>query len=155
MKFNTFFRLFSLSVFFYSCNIDINDGKINKLNIILKDSAILNDNHNQVIIVTRIDGCGICVENTVEFMKKNLQNPYLRLIVSGKSNKRFKMFSSKTNLKGYNVIVDNEGLAIGNGLVGPQPIVFFLSKKNIIYSYSLNPSNANSIFIQIKDFISQ
>ena len=105
-------------------------------------------------LVTGLDGCGACLEYSVNFIEKNSENKEMVFIISGQSKVQLKTkFKIKTR-QNSNFVFDTTLMALRSGLVTMEhPKVFFCKSGNIFDIKDITFRNADSVFNYVYNFI--
>jgi hypothetical protein len=135
--------------FFFSCegqknSFDKDTDTLRDLASVYKKNTSLN---KKMYLVTGLDGCGACLEYTVKYIEKQVDNKDMSFIISGESKIQLKSKFSQKTILNKNFVFDTLQVALKNGLVQMAHPKIFLCKSGRVYdTKEINYINADSVF---------
>lgn len=108
----------------------------------------------KIYIITGLDGCGACLDYTVDFIEKQSTNSNIAFIVSGQSRAKLKILFKYSTIHRSNFIRDTLEYALKKELIQQQnPKAFFCNSGRIIDSKDVTYRNADSVFNYVNSFL--
>lgn len=108
--------------------------------------------HRKVVLIVPLDGCGSCIEATIDFFESNQEREELHLILTHATySKAFASYARLSELE--NVSFDSTGYAYQNGFLSVSPKA--IKNEGIYSKHSLviNPSNQEEVFEEVLSLI--
>jgi hypothetical protein len=131
-----------------------NDKVTQNLTYYLKLNA-LNINNYNVICFVPVDGCGSCIDPTLNYAKDADKSFLLILTSIGKKSISYTI--ERAQLKDVPLILDSTNLAVKNGLTTDlAPCYYFIKKGALVKKVDLNLlPDKSSILKEVDDFLKQ
>jgi hypothetical protein len=135
-------------LFFFSCQKTEQLSKEEKDLLLISRQKTLDD---KVYLLFGLQGCGACLDHTVNFVSENIKNDKIVFIVSDKSKSKINaLFGEDMRLK-KNFIVDSTMNAYILKMLGTGYPKAFLCKKNkILDSFEISYMNSKEQFSRLK-----
>lgn len=146
---NILFILLFLSI---SCNsrkkeqikFDKETEKLKFITSLYRKDSLLS---KKVYFVTGLDGCGACLEYTVKYIEKQIDNKDMYFIISGQSKVQLRSKFSQSTISNKNFLFDTVQVALKQGLVQMAHPRVLLCKHGKVYDIKdIDYINADSIF---------
>lgn len=117
---------FALAIFISSCSllVDDKDNKEKALNKFTNEAEIDIDDY-KAIIFTPLEGCGSCIQKSIDFYQNNSQNTDFFFIFCTYKPYAYDFLKNNEN---YNIFIDKKNIAIKNYILSTAPVVY---KKDI------------------------
>jgi hypothetical protein len=140
------FLTFALSC----CNVK----ETKKLDLYLKPYGI-NIIDYKVICIVPADGCGSCIDPSINYSRSANKN--FLLVMSSIYKKSMDSIIELKQINVSNIVLDSENLAAENGLVSfVSPCFYFLKNGRIIKKVDLNLTyDKTSVFTEVDKFLSK
>lgn len=148
------FLLMSLSVLFLQDSILLEQERVIKqLHKRYKGGSFL---PHKIYLVTGLDGCGSCLEYTVNFIEKNISNTKIMVIVSGQSKVQLRnKFSLATRLS-HNFVFDTLLIPLKSNIIEmSNPKVWYCKNGKLVKSESIDYRNAKTTFERVERFLKE
>ena len=130
-------------VFLLGCTTD---PKVQVLNS-LEENTSQADESMKVYVVTALDGCGACVQSTVNLIERNIDQKGMVFIVSGRSRKQLKMKFSPSTILHPNFVFDSNQVAISKKIIESiYPKILMVENNRVVDERTLHFTNAERFF---------
>jgi len=114
------------------------------------------DLNKKVYLVTGLDGCGACLEYTVKFIEKNIDNKDMVFIISGQSKVQLKAKFKLATRQKSNFVCDTTLMALRSDLVSMEhPKAYFCKSGLIVDAKDITYKNADSVFHHVNQFLTK
>jgi len=109
----------------------------------------------EIIYFIPIRDCRVCVTESIEFSKEQLNNSaILFILVSQTGNKSITLHYNEAELNASNIIVDGTGIAYQQNIISSSITIYYLNKGNKNYSrVDVNPSIFKKELSNVKEVL--
>ncbi|MFN4147021.1 MAG: hypothetical protein ACK4GN_14445 [Runella sp.] len=149
-------KIFSISILicFFSCTENKNDQYAKQIDEILRYYHFENLAGKKIFIITSLEVCGACLDYTVKFIEKNIEDSNYLFIISSSSIKKTKITFTPKVLESPHFLLDSQLVAVRKGLVNTEkPQAYLFSNGKVVDVQQITYSNADSIFRYIHQFL--
>lgn len=108
---------------------------------------------SKVYLVSPLEGCSPCIDKTVKFIKSNLNEKDISFVVSHDTEKPITFKFSQDELSQENVLIDNRSVAVSSGVIRSNPSVYYIKEGKVVEYKHLHPSEVDTAFVKILNWI--
>lgn len=104
-------------------------------------------------LIIPLQGCGSCIDQSIQFMKKNSENDKISYIIVDQDIKNIKIKIGSDYLTKPNLIIDEKMIAMRSSLTYASPIIYYCQDNEVIGKRIVQASKVAKEFEKLHAFI--